>query len=62
MMKKELRQSNISMEPEPKSSVYEISREDLLIKEIECVLNRNKTVTYLKAVLTRALILENIKK
>lgn len=34
----------------------------LLRKEIEFVLDRNKDETYLKSVLTRALILENLYK
>lgn len=34
----------------------------MLRKEIEFVMDRNKDKTYLKSLLTRALILENLRK
>lgn len=55
MMKKELRQSNISLEPEPKDNNYiekDLSVIESLNKEIQHILERNQNEKFLHCILS----------
>ena len=65
MMKKELRQSNISLEPEPKDNNYiekDLSVIESLNQEIQHILERNQNEKFLHCILRCVIAYEKALK